>query len=339
MKPVNSLRKYFETVRIFLNENLVDNAYSDRIVKIAELLPPVPVSGIECRMEDGNNKVDFSVLVWPTEEGMRHISELIWDFEETDNNYWEYIRSLCEKVLHTESYLHSLTKSIALEFDIAAGSDVIHDPLFFVLFRPMPRLSGVRSALLLKLIDEIPNSFSKAAKRKMAKCAETLQSDRHVYGIGWMPSRTTSVIRYGVEVQGFGEVVEYLRQISWPGDTVELQRTFDPFISFFTGTIVLGMDITDHVGPRIGIEVRIGGGDQKPALIEFLKICTDTGVASPQKCKSILHWESGQPGDSIKKITGAEEIGISVERGIAYFKFVYILNKPLRLKSYLFFRK
>jgi len=338
MQPDNSLRKYFKTVRNSLDENLVSKEFSDCITNIAELLPPVSVSGIECRMEDGNGQVDFSILVWPTEEGMRPICDLTWASEEADVVYWKHIRSLCGKILEPESYLYSLTKSVALEFDLTEGSTVIPDPLFFVLFRAMPRLDGVRSAVLLKLIDEIPNLFSKAAKIKMANCAEILRSDRQVYGIGWMPPRTTSVIRYGVEVQNFRELMDYLRQISWPGDTGELRRAFDPFMKFFTSAIVLGLDITDQVGPRIGIELRIEGSDRKSALIQFLKVCTNIGAASTQKCDGIIHWEFGQHGGSNKKVTGADENTISVERGIAYFKFVYVPNKPLRLKSYLFFR-
>ena len=337
---MDSLNHYFRGVHKNLDRSLVNKFYSNTISKLTQLLPAAPISGIECRMKENDSRIDFSILIWPDKKNLELITGLSWKEQSSDPNYWKSIRLLCRKIQDPDSYLHTITKSIALEFDLEDEDKPFTDPLFFIILKPLPKLEQVRSSILMKLVDEIPNLFTEKARLNMVKCVELAPFDLNIYALGWMPSRDSNVIRYGIEVQFFEQLVNYLKDIDWPGDLEIFIQTFSPFIKYFTDSLVVGFDISEILGQRIGIEFRMESKDRKSTILdEFLNLCVDLKIASKQKCDSIIKWKTptitGEKYSS--EYSGSTDQPINM--GIAYFKFVYIQGKPLELKAYLFFQE
>lgn len=322
----DSLLHTYQKIVPHLPKALISEAYRDRMAQVAALLPPVAITGLECRMHNADPRVDLSILVDPLlGEAAYWANEYEISTPQLDPSRfqsWVSIRRLCNGMLDHQSFMHNVIGHLALEFDLPPDQKKLSEPLFFALFRPLPAFVKLREAIVQKTLATVPNRFTQTVRNQVGICTTELPLTDQVYGIGWMPGRDENTIRYGIGTDSLEGLYHYLERIGWPGETAELQKCLDPLAPFWGHQILVGLDVSEEIMPRIGIELRI----PPKRLPAFVALAVEMRICTPEKGQALLEWKALD-----------EQATQEVACGLAYVKIVFLPGELLQMKAYLYF--
>lgn len=328
-----TLVDYVRLVRPWLARPLVSRASATRIEAMARLLPPCPVGGFECHLGHGPAGADLQVQL------PRHAVSLPMA---GSRRAWRVARDFHRASL-TDAPLRRCVDDVGLEFDLhrsATQAPAVFAALDHDAARNARRLAFVASRLLGRPV-------SRALSAQLRTCIDALPHTAAIRFIGAMLSRPVSALRLDVCDLGADRAAEYLRAAGWPHSVAPVASLLVD-LGALTDSIVLCLDVTDHILPRIGIECIL---ERQPpeeprwsrllAHLRALDLCTD------EQADAVLGWpgatarthEAGAWPGSLgiaDRLMGSDAASV-VARYVSHLKVLYRPDHALEAKAYLGF--
>jgi hypothetical protein len=209
---------------------------------------------------------------------------------------------------------------------------------------PLNDLHGwvVEVALPLLLGHSLPNEEG----RKLLESLSRMPAGGRVYQLGVMFARQSRGVRLCLSGIAADELPGYLHNLGWTGSVKELATVVSRFAELAKVSVV-GIDLADTVGPRIGLEFSFYSatqpGDPRSSL--FLRHLVERGLCLPEKRDAVLAWPGYTPcvtdppqwpehmtqGGVFSSLTGYRILA----RRLSHIKLSYQADRPLEAKAYL----
>jgi hypothetical protein len=354
-----SLTDYLALMEAHVPTALIDAAQWQQIHAIGQFFPSAITTffGFECRLGVADAKADFLLCADATEAGRRVLAANAYGIDVSQDLFyhpvWQNLRQFSTNWESEASILYDKVQNVWLEFDTAAQSNHLF-PVPSCFFGPTPlfRSPAVHTehphgwvwqkALPLILGRSLPSSVEAA----LMQCLACLPEQAYVFQVGVMLSRQWDGVRLCVRNISPSDVISYLKQINWQGDSVALQDLLND-IAAVTDRIDLDIDVSDHVLPKIGLECYLY---RQPKFDDrwntFLDLLVLQGKCSLAKRQALLEYsgyirERTDPTRwpaSIRKLTGL--LGPNYEwvvfKGLHHIKLVYQESQVQEAKVYLY---
>jgi hypothetical protein len=337
-----SLQDYVNLITPYLSDELVSQQVLKSIQQVAQLLPPLSPTLLECRLEADRSQVDLSVGLQPMKFPIAE--QLI------AHPFWQQLDDFCQDWTTANSLLAEAVEDIWLEFDLDGELDAVKVACWFFSLqgeifqhKDAAALSKLLElvALLQKCpVDELRSNLIRRCVRELPECVGIGQ-------IGAMLTRQGEPLRLNVNGLSATAIPAYLARVQAEAIDPELVKILDCF-SHLTDRIVLCFDVEARIGARIGLECYLDKQPQKePRWAEFLDLLVETNVCTLAKRDALLSWpgliqqkdvRDGWPINLQQLEPLMDRSNISVFwRTINHIKLVYQPNRPLEAKAYLAF--
>lgn len=351
------MKDHLEAIAYKLPSELISSEALANLCSIAQRLPPISNILLECRLESGDPRVDFSIPL----PGFKNTSnrKVLGDTSSsrvrfTDSSFtshpiWQHYQSILDTYEHFHNsdptlvfkgaedtiIKYSPVKRFWLEFDIesknlnnfipAIGIEIdnysaVKDENFLE-FWALDLLCnlGVNGNNLGSVkIDRLPKSLI----QNLDKCKRLLPQDAKIIFIGANPSVRSDTLRLIIDRIPPCEITRYLLGIGWGGVAKELEEIIVS-LSNLVDNIVLSFNVGNIIFARIGLECYfIDPPHMEKRWQIFIDYLVKANLCSPAKSEALLSW------------TKMEKAGV-FERFTACTKIVYQPHKSLEAKAYL----
>lgn len=312
---------------------LVSPHAMSRILTLAKSLPPCPLAGFECRLGAKQSSVDFQVEV-PRRPYHPPTQRL-------EDRLWEFLQAFCDEWVDDSSNLSRSVAAVGLEFDI--HRDPVPPPAMFV---ALSRAAMSDRELLIATIARLMGQASLPTETAVRTCLRALPEGATIKFVGTMPSRGSNALRVNVAGIPTDRITDYLRSLGWPYPTIPLASTIAT-VSEATDDLILCLDLTDRVLPRIGIECILREQPPRdPRWNRLLNYLMTIDVCSDSKRQALLIWH----GDTLRsqsthywprnlelgdKLLGP--VASTFYRYLSHIKLVHQPDRPVEAKAYLGF--
>jgi hypothetical protein len=180
--------------------------------------------------------------------------------------------------------------------------------------------------------------FNDRSARGIADALARLPAPAHLEYVGLMCSRDLDSVRLCIGGLRRPELLTYLREIGWPGALDDLQAAITPLgcpsvRDPLAVVALLHVDVSDRVGPRLGMEICFSRRAQLAAVTrecDFLDRLCSQGLSTIAKRDAMLAW----PGHAIQQFNHELAPSIVVRR-LHAIKLVYLPGQHLEAKVYL----
>ncbi|HBB31859.1 MAG TPA: hypothetical protein DC064_08675 [Cyanobacteria bacterium UBA9273] len=334
----SSMLDYLKVVNPHLHPELVSPLALSRIQALAELLPPFSLAGFECRLSKGESRVDFQVYLPCLTRNLldRFLVYPLW-------------QAFHQEWVDWISNLSRIVKDIWLEFDLDEQFSQVPIPCIFLnlnqeTFNKDFSLREIATGLHLRRLN---HPASLLLESKLQLCIDSLPNGARIVHLGIMLSRPTQVLRVvlaGIPPQ---QLSWYLEQIGW-SESKNTLSTLVSTLSEFGDDILLSVDVSDTVHPKIGLEFFWKKQPpHEPGWQLFLDHLVANQICDPAKEKALLAWpgfsqKADRPELWPQNLTGSDLFlgskAFSVfYRTINHIKLVYQPDRLLEAKGYLAF--
>ncbi|MDD4650670.1 MAG: hypothetical protein PHQ34_00415 [Methanothrix sp.] len=329
-----------------LSPALVSVPFAQRLIDMAESLPPIVNGLIECQLGADNLQADISqhILIDNREPDilMRHIinSGL------SDIPVWRRVHEFCLQWQEQSSLMHGVVDGIGFELDADACSRQPHLPSFFMRMKKDRHSADEKQSALEEGLQIL---FGKTRpfpwQDVLHRCFEFREA-RLIY-IGAMLARNEDALRAEFIPQSAGSIIPLLKHIGWSWDESQLKALIEWLIQLGACINLLHVDLGSEILPKIGISCLCGVGPEgRPDWPTLLDHLVEAGLCLPQKRDGLLAWE-GFADPTSSSITWPPDIIVQslmkpdllsiFERDISHIKILYQPGKPLAAKAYLRF--
>ncbi|AFY46629.1 hypothetical protein Nos7524_0723 [Nostoc sp. PCC 7524] len=336
------LQDYLRLVIPYLADVLVSPQQLTSIQQVAQLLPPLSPTLLECRLAADQPQVDLSVGIQPMKIA---IAESLLSYP-----FWQEIRQFCQEWTTVNSLPQEAVEDIWLEFDLDGETDGLTVGCWFFSLRGEVFKDKSSEALskFFQLISWLQNCPIEQQRQALVlQCVNALPDGVGISQIGAMRSRSGEPLRINVSGLSAQMIPAYLAQIQGEpvkADLAEMITLIQPL----SDRIVLCFDIAEQIGSRIGLECYLDQQPKKePRWTEFLNLLVAMECCTPQKRDALLKW----PGLIQKKDhpelwpVNLQDLDSWISQGsisvfwrtINHLKLVYQPGRPLEVKAYIAF--
>ncbi|RYU90910.1 hypothetical protein EWM62_09755 [Mucilaginibacter terrigena] len=270
-----------KTVAPYLPSSLVPASALANIYALVEKLPFLPFAGFECRLEAGNDQVDYFANI-PRFEG-----SIPPEFFPQAN--WPMLEGIYRLWLNNQSRIGRDINELGLEIDLANAMDKLPAPGIFMAVRntvsdPCPVLYDALDLLF-------DADLSAELKQNIQRCVKALPKGGIVSHLGAMLSRKSRGIRLNIAGLGFDDVQSYLAAIGWNETSAELDHVLKNY-RHYTDHFVLCIDLLGQaIGPRIGFECYVHTAPADgPKWEQLMQQLLRDDICSGQKKAALLSW-------------------------------------------------
>lgn len=336
-----SMADYLRVVTPHLHPELVSPEALSCIQSLAKILPPLSDAILECRLGEGQSRVDFQVTL------PRHIPNLPEHL--LTSPVWQAVRDYYQEWSEPNSFLYQSVNYLTLEFDLDEQRSQMPIPCIGL---ALNREVGREDLSLMKIVERLSlirfkHLASSDLESNLQRCFNCLPDGARIAGLGLMLSRPTKVVKVVVKEMPPEQFSDYLVHIGWTQPT-DCLSTLVSTLSEFVGSLALSFDIGDTIFSRIGLECFWEKQPfDEPRWQLFLDHLVERGLCTPAKQNALLAW----PGFSQKadcpewwppnltwgdRFFGSQAVSV-FSRTIYEVKIVYEPGKPLEAKAYLVF--
>jgi hypothetical protein len=336
-----SMADYLRVVTPHLHPELVSPEALSRIQSLAEILPLVSDAILECRLGEGQSRVDFQITL------SRNTPNLAENF--LSSSAWQAVRDYCQEWSELDSFLYQNIDNITLEFDLDEQRSQVPIPCIGL---ALNQEVGTEKLSLMKIVEKLSlirfkHLASSHLESNLQRCVNSLPDGARIAGLGLMLSRPTKVVKVVVKEMPPEQFSDYLVHIGWTQPTDCLSALASTF-SEFVGSLALSFDIGDTIYPRIGLECFWEKQPfDEPRWQLFLDHLVERGLCTPAKQNALLTWSGfSQKADHPElwppnlnwgdRFLGSQAVSV-FSRTIYELKIVYEPGKPLEAKAYLVF--
>jgi hypothetical protein len=321
----------------------------EAISAIAAALPSaVDAFGFECRLAEGEARVDFGARITARSGGHGVLAGLLAGDGPgglAEAPFWRRLAEFCADWADPESFLHWRIASLFLEFDVTSRSGEIPSPGVFLHLEPAicgaakpdtaaPEGLEWLTDRALPLLIGAP--LSPGARDGLVQAVEALPSGGRIVHMASMRSRGSDAIRVYASLP-IGSVGTYLSSLSWPGDAGEIAGVCERYGAQPDGAIRSATAIQFEMGPalapRIGVEFssfHLSEQERREDWAWLLELLVRDGLCSKRKRDDLLSW----PRTSQQKLTFASWPCTLVNE-LSHVKIAVQPGKPLEAKAYL----
>ncbi len=318
--------------------SILSSAARARLRAIADPLPPLASeAGLECRLEGGDDRVDFAICLELGAEGRRRLAAALAEPEAPEAGAsspgWRRARAFLRAWAAPGAALHRTVSAAWLEFD-ALGDGRPPEPFLLFTLEPEGCYPGgaavpALGALLREGLDLLSDGLDRDTASGVDLCLRALPCSAQVLHAAARPTRAGDVARLVVRMP-WRALPGYLERVGWPGSRAELEAHLERLCAR-TLVHAINLDVGSGIGPRVGIEfypcsLRADLSRRRSVLDDL----EAAGTCTAEKRALLSAWPSGAPSPAR---TGAS---IRVERALMV-KVVYEPGVPLRAKAYLGF--
>ncbi len=346
MTPQNQFFSFYrlcELVSPYLSSMLLNKEGKTKVQEFSSLFSPALTAyliGFECHLKENKGWVDCHFApeldVSNLEELKRSFLHVGWE----GSCEWKNIFSLCDNWAVNGPVCKFGKRNLFLEFDVGSSKVWPPKPNLFLMLNPDDE----------KFYELIDDSFyllhlkrlSKDTIHYVRKCST---KDFGVAAVGFMLARSLGAVRLLAISRGCFSVpslVNYLASLGHLGfedDFITLLNKISPYLL----KISLELDVSNHLLPKVGLNLRLSGND--PASLNkqwlvLLEILIAEGLIDNKVLLALSSWTgfqfdheySFQNQDSLGSQQQTQHI---ISRAISHIKLIHIPNKPLQAKIYL----
>lgn len=306
-----------------------------RVRSMARRLPSTPSFAFECRLGEGQRRVDFLTCVtqgWGCDElgalGPGARGPLA-------GPAWERIAAFCKEWESSE-----LLRGVSffwLEFDLPGAVKGSPPPFPTVCVQPGFRRGQLvkspgreaeqirrRTWRTLEVLSGGP--MPRAVERSVARCFEALPPGSGVMHVAPFTVRGADTVRL-VLYMPRRRLPEYLARIGWPGRPAEVEERVMGLLDF-SGIVDLYLDVGERVLEPVGMGYPVPetpGDPRGPILLDRL---VAAGLCTPQKRDGLLQWV----GRESAMLPGAQWPSQLLRT--ASIKLVHRPRQPIEAKAY-----
>lgn len=340
--PVKSLppSEYFSLSTPFVSELLVPPRNFSNIQNISRYFPSglTDFLGFECRLNGDETQADWALAISGVGDARHKFTDFLNNghlpksFRQTTE--WQHIHAFSKMWTDTNSILHDKILGAWLEFDMPDSPQDVPIPSFF--FNPA-NINGntVNDPLQYEWFYEkaVPaltgRRMSKTAKRNLQHCIQKMPRKSSLFIVGIMLSRLSSDTRMSVLFRDSNQIMPYLNEIGWTGDTETFAELIKELDTKKINRMVLDFDVGKKIGKRIAVECSFYPNryHQERHWEELLDFLVEKGIVTPKKRDDLLNFP------------GVDEGYSNIVRYITHVKIVYEPGKPLKAKAYLGIRR
>ncbi len=328
-----TMADYVSAVQQDVPDALVSAQAIVQILTLAKSLPPCRLAGFECRLAPDQLGVDFQVEVSPASFNS-HPNQ--------NNQSWAFFQSFYNEWIDETSVLSKSVNVVGLEFDVR--QEIIPSPGIFV---ALSRTAIADTELLLATIARLMGRRTLSVHSPVHLCIKNLPKGAKIKFIGTMRSRVANPLRVNIYGLAIASIVDFLQSLHWQYPTEPLLSIVDR-LSKVTDVLVLCLDFTDRLLPKIGIEcILYKQPPDEPRWEQLLSYLNTLEVCSDAKHRALLSWH----GDTVRlpttkewpsnldwgdRLLGRQAIS-TFFRYISHLKLVYEPGHSLEAKAYLGF--
>ncbi len=332
------MEDYIRVVIPYLNAELISVEALCQVQRLARSLPPSPTAFFECRLEDNQPQVDFSIGLFSS------VSDHFIEYFLIQADWYSY-RDIFLGLINSTSILKQYISYIFLEFDLPGKLVQLPMPCIFLAFE-QEGLSKTQG--LIELISKnFGYSNTASLESNLSYYFDCLPPSSTVTPIGLMLSRPNKPVRLGIQGTSSQHLLDYLAKLGW----FDVTSTFSSItlaLEKFVDSFRLCFDIYDSFSPKIGLECFLQQPSDESRWQQLLNYLVEIGVCTPVKRDALLTW----PGFSQKTdapelwpnnlaggdlLLGSSALSI-FWREISHIKIIYdVAEDCLSAKGYLSF--
>jgi hypothetical protein len=319
---------------------------------LARLLPPIHRGIFECRLNGNTSQVDLSqsILVRESESALliEWITGVISTSDRPVHPAWSLVRDFCIRWADSSSPLHDSVRNIWLEFDLDGLTPSLPPPSLFIGLR---RETSASEAYIVaeKALDMFLGESGLIPLRdNLHRCFETCPDIAFVNQVGVMLSRRTDALRVCIQDLAPNQIIPYLLQVGWPRPVDELEHLMAGLISFSDHIIMVDIDVSARVHPKVGLEFSVEHKpENKPRWAAFLDDLVERELCTSEKKDALLAWPGvAEPPKSsapwpmpliIESLSQPPDCFSVFTRLLSHVKIVYQPQQPFEAKGYLSF--
>ncbi len=345
----HALNEYLRLAEPHLAPSLVSPTALEHIGHIARLLPPVTVSGFECRLGQDEALADFGVRLLAT-DGSRAVlaGREGTDFSLPDSlrahPVWERLRRFGARWDEPGTLLHEEIRDVFLEFDVDGAPPQVPIPSFFIEYahEAHRRLEALEESLALLWGEPL----APAVRARVVACVEALPPETRVSAVGAMFSRRFDGVRLCFHGLGPDTLPDYLERVGWPGERAAVEELLAR-VSGRMERLTLCLDVSATVLPKVGVECHLSeslyeADSERWALL--LQRLVEQGLCLPAKRDALLGWlghthtrshPESLPGNlrALSARVGPDALPVFLRR-INHLKLVLQPGQPPEAKAY-----
>ena len=246
--------------------------------------------------------------------------------------FWQKISELFSAWTDASSFLHKRLESFWLEFDCMESA---FNPIPNIFFKIIEKEATTRSQWLsvLEVLDEIYRilfgiKFPAGLGRNLKRCFEALPQHAVISILGFMIPRKTEAVRLILSRLREDSLIEYLKDIRWPGEMDVIQKMVTNYAVKFDH-FSCNLHIGKTVLPSFGIEMYLKDLSQPrwdPRWKEIFDFLEAENLLLREKREGLTSYTS--------KKTVSYLVPVHYMNGINHLKLVYKPGMPLECKGY-----
>jgi len=315
-----SLLPFLRIVRPALSRDLVPDACFSRIERLARNLPPAYGFIFECWLSSEKANVDIQ-LYYRAGEGAALARSL-----PDDTVTWRGARSLFAKFAKHGA---DLADGLWIEFDLGNhGLGEAHPRLGFAYRRvPFDRYFESLSSVYECLGRPIPVSES-----LLRRLYSAIPADGYLYGTGTGLAPTYAPLRWCLSFDVPSQMTAYLDAVGWPHPAPPID------VPGLQG-VALAVDLSEGIGPRIGVEYYLADDAFEPFLrrLTAQNLCKEQWIGAFTVSRGIFTkrraTEWPEPLATVSALSGREA---SIILKPVHIKVTYEAGQPTAVKGYIY---
>jgi len=333
-----TFRDHFSAIAPGLSTALLAPVHAQAIGDLCSLFPFDAASdfGFESRLGNPEATCDFFLQIRKERAG----SGIIAGKSEVarlspvllNNPFWQGISKLFEAWIEPSSILNKRLELFWLEFDCLESS---FNPIPNIFFKINGNTESRKAqwGSMLEVLNEIYGilfriKFPAGLGENLKRCTEALPQYANIYQVGFMIPRKTEAVR--LILNGFRDdsIIEYLKNIRWPGEIDAIHKMIERYAVKFDHT-AFNLHIGEMVLPFFGTEMYLSDMSQPiwdPRWREILDFLEAENLLLRGKREGLGSYSSK------KKVSYL--LPVNYISGINHLKIAYKPGMPLECKGY-----
>lgn len=317
----------------------------------ASALPPVYRGILECRLAEGQERVDLhQSLIGKGEEPLilrKHIAQSLLGGDVR----WARIYEFCREWGNPAHPLYSRVSSVWMEYDLLGKSAALPIPSIFLTFsggrqsyRDDVELQvAVASALNILSAD----TDSDGMLSTLEACVDACPDNTSITHIGFMFPRGDNVLRINVAGLAREQLEPFLEQVGWRAEQYDYNGILSQLFNH-ADRVVVCLDLDRGLRSRLGLECFFDNQPEEGARWDaFLSGLVEAGLCTGPKKEALLKWpgiiepaseHQTWPADLIiQSLMGPPDRFSVVHRKLSHVKIDLDPGKSREAKGYLWF--
>ena len=285
----------------YISEKLINEAAFRNISEVAEKLPEKLTTyfGFECPLGVEDPISDFLLRISAKPYGRDTLCGQLFRSSLPSNWHqhlaWKKLDRFAQVWNNPNSKLYHEADDLWLEFDIDSntGTTVPVPSFFFGIPTPEenPEIQNQQTGIIQLGLETLHSkALEPSVLRILNSIDQCMPKGAYVFQVGTMISRPEHIYRLCIMMDEITQAVPFLKEIGWNGNLEALERSIQRIIPY-VDYIALDIDVTDTIGPKIGLECYMEESEEAlEKWQQFLGWLQSENLCTVEKADSLLSY-------------------------------------------------